>query len=244
MDSSLLKVGTLAKKTGLTVRTLHYYEQIGLLIPAGRSEKGYRLYGMDEVQRLHNIVALQQLGFALEDIRQLLDEEDYALPNVLNMHIRRIEDQLRKQELLLSRLRSISEHYDRDTAPSINDLIDTIKMMKMHEKYYTEEQLESLKERREALGQDGMQKAQEDWAELNDAFRDAMQSGLDPADEKVQALVSRMRELIQAFTGGDPEIERSLGKMYQEEGPEQASRGAVDKTLFEYIGKARAASGW
>lgn len=88
-----------------------------------------------------------------------------------------------------------------------------------------------------------MQKAQEDWTELNSAFRNAMENGLDPADEKVQVLVSRITELIQAFTGGDPEVERSLGRMYQEEGPEQASRGAVDKTLFEYIGKARAASG-
>nr|MBX2819365.1 MerR family transcriptional regulator [Rhodothermaceae bacterium] len=82
MDSSLLKVGALAKKTGLTVRTLHYYEEIGLLFPAGRSEKGYRLYGMVEVQRLQSILSLQQLGFALEDIRQVLDHEEYSLPNV------------------------------------------------------------------------------------------------------------------------------------------------------------------
>nr|MBX2820804.1 TipAS antibiotic-recognition domain-containing protein [Rhodothermaceae bacterium] len=209
----------------------------------GRSEKGYRLYGMVEVQRLQSILSLQQLGFALEDIRQVLDHEEYSLPNVLKMHIRRVEDQIREQELLLSRLRSISEHCNRGTVPSINEVIDTIKMMKMHEKYYTEEQLGSLKKRREALGQEGMQKAQEDWTELNSAFRNAMENGLDPADEKVQVLVSRMAELIQAFTGGDPEVERSLGRMYQEEGPEQASRGAVDKTLFEYIGKARAASG-
>jgi len=244
MEGSLLKVGTLAKKTGLTVRTLHYYEQIGILLPAERSEKGYRLYGANEVQRLHNIVALQQLGFTLEDIRQLLDEEDYSLPNVIKMHIRRVEDHIRKKEQLLTRLRSISAHCNRGAAPSINEVIDTIMMMKMHEKYYTEEQLKSLKERGDALGHEGMQKAQEDWIKLNGAFRNAMENGLEPTDEKVQALVSRMRELIQAFTGGDPEIERSLRKMYQEEGPEQASRGAVDKTLFEYIGKARAASDW
>ena len=51
-----MKVGTLAKKTGLTIRTLHYYEEVGLLAPAQRTDAGHRLYGADEVARLQKVV--------------------------------------------------------------------------------------------------------------------------------------------------------------------------------------------
>ena len=73
MRTGTMKVGTLARKTGLTVRTLHYYDEIGLLSPSRRSEAGYRLYGADDVARLQQIMSLRQLGFSLEDIQALLD---------------------------------------------------------------------------------------------------------------------------------------------------------------------------
>ena len=234
----------LAKKTGLTVRTLHYYEEIGLLFPSSRSEKGYRLYGIEEVQRLQKILSLQQLGFSLEDIRLLLDEADYSLPRVLDMHLTRLQEQIRIQQELLTRLKTISERLCGEGDLSIEEFIQSIRVMNMYENYYSPEQLEQLKNQGDALGKEGMSKAQSQWDELSNAFRAEMEKGTDPADEKVQALVAQMKQLIHAFTGGDPEIERSLGKMYEEEGPEKASRGVIDKALFDYMGKARDIAGW
>ena len=52
MQQSMMKVGTLAKKTGLTIRTLHHYEEIGLLSPSHRTASGQRLYGAEDVARL------------------------------------------------------------------------------------------------------------------------------------------------------------------------------------------------
>ena len=69
----LLKVGELAQRTGLTVRALHHYDEIGLLKPSGRSEAGYRLYSQADVQRLHAIQTMRQMGLALNDITQLLE---------------------------------------------------------------------------------------------------------------------------------------------------------------------------
>lgn len=239
MDAALMKVGTLAKKTGLTVRTLHYYEEIGLMSPAQRSEKGYRLYGFDEVQRLQQVLSLQQLGFSLEEIRMLLDQPDYSMHHVLELHMARLEEQMKMQQQLYSRLKTISEHLHAKRDISIEAFIQTIKETTMYEKYYSPEQLETLKQRRGELGEEGMQQAQAQWADLNNAFQNEMEKGTDPGDDRVQALVAQMQQLILAFTGGDPGIERSLGKMYQDEGPEKASRGSIDKTLFAYIGKAR-----
>src|SRR3990167_6381584 len=72
-DPMLLKVGDLARRTGLTVRTLHHYDEIGLLKPSGRSESGYRLYSRADVARLHGIQALRHLGLPLADIAAMLD---------------------------------------------------------------------------------------------------------------------------------------------------------------------------
>ena len=62
----LLKVGDLARRTGLTVRTLHHYDEVGLLKPSGRSDAGYRLYSQADVQRLHGIQTMRQMGIKLK----------------------------------------------------------------------------------------------------------------------------------------------------------------------------------
>ncbi len=79
----LLKVGELAKRTGLTVRALHHYDSIGLLRPSGRSEGGYRLYNREDVARLHGIQTLRQMGVPLADVAQLLDGGASSLPAIL-----------------------------------------------------------------------------------------------------------------------------------------------------------------
>ena len=79
----LLKVGELARRTGLTVRALHHYDSIGLLRPSARSDGGYRLYNRDDVARLHGIQALRQMGVPLADVARLLEGGDGSLPSIL-----------------------------------------------------------------------------------------------------------------------------------------------------------------
>lgn len=71
----LIQVGELAKRAGITVRTLHHYEQTGLLTPSARSAAGYRLYNLAAVQRLHMIKALAQAGLELATIKDYLDRD-------------------------------------------------------------------------------------------------------------------------------------------------------------------------
>jgi hypothetical protein len=110
--------------------------------------------------------------------------------------------------------------------------------MTMVDSYYTPEQLAQLEERRTQLGDDGMKKAEQDWADLiADAMR-LKEAGADPADDEVQAIANRWEDLISQFTGGDPGIKQSLQNMYESEGPEKASRGMVDPELMGWIGQA------
>src|SRR5438045_9670423 len=84
------KVGQLAKRTGMSGRTLHHYDAIGLLSPSRRTESGHRLYDRDDVARLQQIKSLRQLGFALEESRELLITKTDLTPlRVSEMHMAR-----------------------------------------------------------------------------------------------------------------------------------------------------------
>ncbi len=96
------------------------------------------------------------------------------------------------------------------------------------EKYYTPEQLDKLKERKEMFGEKAIHNAEAEWVELFEKYKAEMEKGTDPADECVQKLAKRSQELIVAFTGGDAGIEKSLGRMYQqEEGPQVMAQHGV-----------------
>jgi DNA-binding transcriptional MerR regulator len=243
VDDSSYTVGALAKASGLTVRTLHHWDAIGLLAPAERAGNGYRRYGAPEVARLYRILALRRLGLSLEEIGAVLEREGPALEAAVRAHLARVEEQLAAVSELRDRLVRILGALGEDAGPSADQLIETIEVMTMHEQYYTPEQLEQLAARREALGEEGMQKAQDDWAQLIAEIEAEREAGTDPADPRVQALMERWQALIQAFTGGDPGITASLKRMYSEQGAAQASRGAMSAEISEYVGRAMAARG-
>ena len=75
--TTLYTIEQVATRTGLTKRTLRYYEEVGLLLPTGRTEGNYRLYSEEDIQRLERIKNLRNLlGFSLNDIRELMEAED------------------------------------------------------------------------------------------------------------------------------------------------------------------------
>src|SRR4051794_2075436 len=82
----LLKIGELAKAAGITVRSLHHYDHIGLLSPTTDHESGHRLYNQKDVERLQQIVSLKSLGLSLEDIARCLAGGDYGLHKTLTLH--------------------------------------------------------------------------------------------------------------------------------------------------------------
>jgi MerR family transcriptional regulator, thiopeptide resistance regulator len=231
-------VGHLARATGLTVRTLHHWDEIGRLRPAERSGAGHRRYSDDDVVRLYRIVALRRLGLSLDDVGAALDAEGQDLRSAVATHLARVEAQLAAQRELRRRLVGILDAFDRLDGPSTDQIIDAIEVMTMAERYYTPEQLTQLAERRDRLGDDRIRDYEQEWAELLAAMERERAAGTDPADPGVQALAGRWRELIAAFTGGDMGIHDSLNRMYEGEGVERASRGAVSPELWEYARRA------
>lgn len=236
MQSTTMKVGELAKLTGISVRTLHYYDDIGLLSPSRRTDADYRLYAKADIVRLQQIMSLRQLGFSLAEIRECLQSPDFSLHRAIQLHITRLREQIELSQKLLQQLETISSYSTRSI--TVEDLIQTIEAITMFEKYYTPEQLATLKQRRESFGEEQMREFELEWQELINKARVAMEKGIDPASESVQIIARRWQELINEFTGGDSGIQQSLSATYQQEGVETASQGTIDTALFEYMGKA------
>jgi hypothetical protein len=113
--------------------------------------------------------------------------------------------------------------------------------MTMVERYYTPEQLAQLERQRDALGDEGMRKAEAEWATLIAEAEELRASGAAPTDPRAAPLADRWAALIAQFTGGDAGIHASLNTMYETEGPETASRGMVSGELMEWMRDAVAA---
>ena len=242
MDEPRYRIGELAAATGVTVRALRHYDALGLVAPDERTAAGHRLYGPAAVERLFRVLALRRVGLALDRIEAVLREEA-PLEAVLREQLARTQERLELERRLHGRLTRLLDGLAAGRAAGTEDLLDTIEVMTMIERYYTPEQLEQLEARRRQLGEEGMQRVQRDWAALFAEARRLRDAGTDPADARVQALADRADTLIEAFTGGDPGIRASLQRMYDEQGPQRASRGMADPELLAYLQAAREARG-
>ena len=245
MIEPTLKVGQLAKRTGISVRTLHYYDEVGLLRPSRRTETGYRLYTVSDVARLQQIRSLQQLGLSLSQVDECLNRPGSSLLQALERQASGLGEQIGLQRQLLSRLETLIGRLRAAEDISVEELMQTLEVMTRMDRYYTPEQQEYVRQRRETVGDARIREAETSaWPELIAEVRAAVDDGLDPAGEQAQTLAGRWMALVQEFTGGDQRVERSLANMYQHEQPRDI-HPAMDPRMGEYmdfIGKARAAA--
>jgi DNA-binding transcriptional MerR regulator len=253
MTFEALKVGELAKRTGLTVRTLHHYDEIGLLKPSLHTESGYRLYTAADVARLQQVLSLRQLGFCLEEVRGCLDRPDFSPLEVIRLHVARLREQIEVQRKLCERLEKLAEHFRTAGEVSADEFLDTIEEMTMveklagqMEKYYTPEQLKFFEKRRAAGGpemEEAIQKGPQMWADLFADLDAAMAAGVPPEDPKGQELAKRWLALVTMVTGGDPGIFNSMRTMYEKEDNVMGTDTKALRPKMEYIQKAAAAAG-
>ena len=237
MNEPLFRVGELAGEVGVTVRTLHHWDRMGLLVPSRRTSAGHRLYGPGEVERLQQILSLRALGLSLKEIRAYLQDSSRTLVGVLRMHRDRVRKQVDQLNDLLTGLERLLDRIQRGETIPEDDLLRTMERMTMIEKYFTPEQMESLKARREALGEEEIREAEEAWPRLIAAVRKEMEKGTDPASPEVQELAAQWKALVKAFSGGDQGIETSVSTMYGAE-PDFAAGQGLDADLFRYVAAA------
>jgi DNA-binding transcriptional MerR regulator len=239
------KVGTLASATGLTVRTLHHYDHIGLVSPSGRTPSGHRLYEESDVHRLYQVLALRQLGLPLDRVRVVMAGQA-SVAEVLAAHHGFLTDQLGSVRALRARVGALASTMSQRSATPVEDFLELIqKVIAMDDtvrKYFTDEQLADLAERREHLGEDAITKTQEGWAELLPKVTEAVESGIDPSSPQAQAMAARWMKLLEQFHGGDQGLRDGLYRM-QADNAEQIEQqhGGPSPAALEFIRVANSA---
>ena len=119
------RIGEVSARTGLTTRTLRYYEELGLLRPSERLVSGHRIYANEDLQRLYRISLLRQLGLPLSDIARELDEPSSELTDTITRHVEQIDQRLaalgRHRERMITVRESLSTG-----SPTDEELLDTL----------------------------------------------------------------------------------------------------------------------
>ena len=235
-------VGELAKRAGLTVRTLHHYEQLGLLRPSGRSEAGYRRYGEADVLRLHRVLALRDAGLALKDIVPLLDSQaPPPLAELLATQITQLEAELLTREHLLQTLRNAARRlqFQGDGGDAVQVLLDVMALRRVQERHFSPEQLRAMRRRWEALPEAERDAVEAEWPQLIRQAQAALDAGTDPAAPAVQQIVRRWRALQQRFMELVPEgMSAHVQRMYEQE-PEIARQSGISPELMAYLRRSR-----
>ena len=180
------RVGDLAAATGLTVRALHHYEQIGLLAPPSRTEGKQRLYSERDVRRLYRICALRELGLSLADIERV--KGSTSLRDVLHDHLAQVDAEIAK----LTRLRRLIAHGCAQENVGAADLLATIEAMTL------------VARRGEARQQEGHSPEMEErWRALGDELRACMTAGAKPSSRRTLAVARKAHAALDDFAGGD-----------------------------------------
>ena len=226
----MLKIGELAARTGLTVRTLHHYDSISLLTPQARSDAGYRLYGRDDVARLHQIQTLRRFGMALADIGAYLDSPGVSPLSIVARQLasleRTIDDAARmRQQLLL-----VHGQLSKGETPELATWLTTLEHMTMYDKYFSKEELQQL-----PLYQNSA--AEADWKELVAHMSALMASNVPPGDAAAATLGRRWMSLLERDTAGNQAFLYQLDRMHENEPSVQRDTG-ISPQLKAYAMRA------
>ena len=224
MGSARYRAKEFAQRAGVTVRTLHLYDERGLLPPAERLENGYRLYGEAELERLEQIVALRFLGFNLHDIKELLHGQ--ALPMIAALRMQReiLRQQRDRLDSVIKAIARAESTLDGQAGASRWETLRAIiEAMKMNtndwdwtKKYYSDEAREKIDARAATISSDELQAGQRAWTQLIAEVEEAAQSE-DPGSAHGQRLAQRWKSLVREFTGGDASIQSGLNRLYSDQ---------------------------
>lgn len=238
------KIGELAKLTGLSIRTLHYYEEIGLLAASERTEGGHRVYTAADLTRLQRILSLRQLDFPLEDIQACLDRPEFALEPLVALHLERVTQELALKQRIHQRLRALHGRLQAGDAVPVPQIIEAMEAITMLENHLTPDQVEAVRATHERPDAEAIKGR---WQALIGAVRAHLEAGDDPTAPPMLAHAQAWRELVDLSTGGDEALARNIKTMYDEQ-PQARARVGIDDALWAYAKRALAVNpgprGW
>jgi DNA-binding transcriptional MerR regulator len=245
MDNYSVK--KLSKLAGVSVRTLHLYDKLGLLKPSVRTEARYRLYGEKELLRLQQILFYRELDFPLKEIGAILDDPAFDVVQALEGHKKALLARKERINTLVGTIEKTLVTLKNNTMLQVEELYDGIPREKM-EAWRTEAMTkwgkETIMEAEETLRSFSKEEMETLKTELNDitAQLTALMTG-DPKSREVQECIARRYQIILRLTGGQIktgklEYFRKLGELYVQDNRYTPVNGLPSMELALFIKEA------
>ena len=185
-------VGAVATLTGVSVRTLHHYDDIGLVVPSVRTPAGCRGYTDADIERLHLVLVYRSIGLPLDEIRTLIDNADAD-----------VVAHLQRQHALLT-----------EQAGRLKDTIRAVEAAEAEERWGDTDAWKQSQQRTADLTKDDWARVKADGDTLLDALAEAKRAGVVPGSAQANQLAARHRASIEQFYDCGDEMHRCLVEMY------------------------------
>jgi DNA-binding transcriptional MerR regulator len=235
LDQPLYYTQEFAQKASVTVRTLRYYDQVGLLSPTQHSASGYRLYSDADLESLQQILALKFLGLSLDEIKVCLLHGPTRLQEALALQKRLMAEKRAQLDTVIQALTQTEKllQTNRCDWDAIVHVIQVLQMEQNKEwvkKYFTDEQQQQMTQLSEQSYSDAARQKMTQWGEwteedqrkvdaqyasLTAEVKRLVSAGADPGSPDAQAAAKTQIDLLLRFTKGDPDIQAGLYKWWQ-----------------------------
>lgn len=215
-------VRQLAKAAGVSVRTLHHYDAIGLLRPAHVGDNGYRYYGKPELLRLQQILFYRELDFPLAEIAAVLDDPGFDPVQALRGHRQALERRIDRYRDLIATIDRTIVSLEKDEEMEDNDLYAGIapetrqRWEREAEHRWGKGAIESSMANMKALSKDEVAQMKREMEEIRDEFARLFREGADPASDEVQDVTRRHVAWVSRSWTPNAETFRGLGRLYVE----------------------------
>ncbi|MBQ9886594.1 MAG: MerR family transcriptional regulator [Lachnospiraceae bacterium] len=210
----MMTVNEVSKLTGVSIRTLQYYDTIGLLPPTEYTQAGYRLYDNTAMERLQQILLFKELEFSLKEIKKIISAPDFDKKKALEQQIELLTIKKEHLEKLIDFARKIKTTGENNMNFNAFDKTKIDEYSKRAKEQWG--QTPEYKEYEEKAGSQSSDEQQEAWQGIMQIFAEFGQmKDSEPGDEKVQLEVKKLKNYIsEHFYNCSNEILRGLGQMY------------------------------
>lgn len=215
-------VGEVAAASGVTVRTLHHYDQIGVLSPSRRSRAGYRIYSDQDLERLQEVLFFRQLGFGLDEIRKALADPSIDRRRVLLQQRAMMVEEIGRYRKMVSAIDDALDSIDKGTKMKKEDMFEVFGDFdpseyeeEAGERWGDTEAHQESARRTSSYGKEEWKNLRAESEKIACGLASLLESGADPAGVAAMDLAEEhRRHITQWFYPCSHEVHVGLGEMY------------------------------
>ena len=220
-----MNVGEVAALAGVTVRTLHHYDRIGLLSPSGRTSAGYRQYGPADLDRLHRVLVYRELGFPLEEVATLLDDPAADPAEHLRRQHRLLLDRVERTRAMVAAVEKEMEAMDMGISLTPEERFEVFGAhdpaqyeAEAEERWGETEAWQESQRRTRSYTKEDWLRVKAEGEDVERRFAEALRDGVPADSERAMDLAEEHRQQISRnYYACPPELHAALGRMYVED---------------------------